>query len=415
MEIRFLGGAGEVGRSGFLIEGSSRILLDYGIKLDHKTEYPEEAGHVDAFVLSHAHLDHSGFAPALYDSSLPMAIGTAPTRDLSELLIEDSIKINRLQRTGQKFVKRELRAFLNSYVPCGYNDRVDVGEYAVTLHNAGHISGSAITSVEGRKGRVLAYTGDFKPVPQLLHHGADLVKCDILITESTYALKDHPDREELRKKFTADVKDVIDSNGVALIPVFAVGRAQEMLAMLEEEGLAGRAYIDGMAKSATEIVMDYHSFIDNPGLLQKAMDNVNWIRTPRDRQRALAGGTIIVTTAGMLNGGPVLNYLTRLNRNSRIFLTGYQAEGTNGRNLMEGRPLEIDDRTIKVKTPFSSYDFSAHAGRSDLYDYIRRADPETVICVHGERESSKSMAEELKLEGFDARAPMIGERISLDF
>ena len=242
-----------------------------------------------------------------------------------------------------------------------------------------------------------------------------MVKCDILITESTYAMKDHPDRNELRTKFTDQVRDVLDSNGIALIPVFAVGRAQEMLALLQEEGLAGKAYIDGMAKSATEIVMDYHWFIDNPELLQKAMSSVNWIRTPRDRQHALEGGTIILTTAGMLNGGPVLNYITRLNRNSRIFLTGYQAEGTNGRNLMENRPLEIDGRNVRVKTPFSFYDFSAHAGRSDLYDYIRKADPETVICVHGDNDSTEKMSEELKLEGFDAHAPKIGERISLDF
>ncbi len=415
LNIRFLGGAGEVGRSGFLLEGSKRILLDYGIKLDHKTEYPLEPGNVDAFILSHAHLDHSGYSPALYGSSFPAAIGTAPTRDLSELLIEDSLKINKLQKTGQKFFKRELRALLNNYGAYRYGDRVDVGEFAVSLHDAGHISGSAMTLIENRKGRKLLYTGDFKPTPQTLHRGAEAVKSDILITESTYAMQDHPDREALKRKFVDNVREVLDSNGIALIPVFAVGRSQEILAILEEEGLAERAFIDGMAKAATEIAMDYYWFIDRPELLQKAMSSVRWIGNQQDRQRALQGGTIILTTAGMLNGGPVLNYITKLNRNSRIFLTGYQVERTNGRNLMEGRPLEIDNRSVRIKTPWSFYDFSAHAGRSDLYDYIRKSEPETVICVHGDRDNSSRMSEELKLEGFDAIAPRIGDKISIDF
>ena len=415
LDIRFLGGAGEVGRSGFLLEGSKNILLDYGIKLDRKTEYPEQADRVDAVVISHAHLDHSGYTPTLYNSAFPAAFGTLPTRDLSELLINDSIKINRLQKTGQRFVKRELRELVNNYIPCNYRNPVEFGEYSVTLHDAGHISGSAITEIEDRKGRVLAYTGDFKPEPQTLHHGAELVKCDVLITESTYAMKDHPDRTQLRRKFIDHVKDVMDSNGVALVPVFAVGRAQEMLAMLQEEGLADRVFLDGMAKAATEIVMDYHGFVDNPQVLQKAMSNARWIQTPRDRSHALGGGTIILTTAGMLNGGPVLNYITKLNRNSHIFLTGYQAEGTNGRNLIEGRPLEIDEGTVRIKTPFSFYDFSAHAGRTDLFNYIRKAEPETVICVHGDKDNSEKMSEELKLEGFDAHAPKIGERMSIEF
>ncbi len=415
MNIRFLGGAGEVGRSGFLIEGSKNILLDYGIKLDHKTEYPAEPGRVDAFVLSHAHLDHSGYSPALYDASFPVAIGTAPTRDLSELLIEDSIKINRLQKGPQKFFKRELKSFLNSYVPYKYGDTAEVGEYSITLRNAGHITGSALSVIEGRNGKKLMYTGDFKPTPQVLHRGADTVKCDILITESTYATKDHPDRDVLRKQFIDDVKAVLDADGIALLPVFAVGRAQEMLAMLQEEGLAGKAFIDGMAKAATEIVMNYHAFIDNPDTLAKAIRNVGWVDNPRSRQRALTGGSIILTTAGMLTGGPVLNYITRLNKNSKIFLTGYQVERTNGRNLMEGKPLEIDNRSVRIKTPFAFYDFSAHAGRSDLFEYIRKAGPETVICVHGDHENSRTMAEELKLEGFDAHAPRIGDRLQLDF
>ncbi len=415
MDIRFLGGAGEVGRAGILLEGTKRILLDYGIKLDHKTEYPLPAGKVDAFVLSHAHLDHSGYAPALYNTGFPMAIGTAPTRDLTELLIEDSIKINRIQRTGQHFFKRELKSFLNNYVAAKFSDSIDVGEYTVTLRDAGHISGSALSLIENNKGRKLMYTGDFKLSPQLLQHGADMVESNILITESTYAIDEHPDRDELVKKLASDIREVIGSGGIALLPAFAVGRAQEILAILEKEGLADRAYIDGMARAATEIVMRYPHEIDDSDLLGRAIGNVGWIDNNNDRKKAMRGGSIIVTTAGMLTGGPVLNYITRLNRNSKIFLTGYQVEGTNGRNLVEHKPLVIDGKHVRIQTPFEFYDFSAHCGKSDLYKYIRETNPETVICVHGDRDNSKNLAENLRLEGFEAHAPQIGEKIEVDF
>ncbi len=415
MDIRFLGGAGEVGRAGILLEGSKRLLFDYGIKLDHKTEYPLPAGKVDAIMLSHAHLDHSGYVPFLYNNGFPVAIGTAPTRDLSELLIEDSIKINRIQRTGQHFFRRELKSFLNNYIPRKFSEPMDFGEYTITLRDAGHISGSALTHIENKAGRTLMYTGDFKLSPQLLQHGADLVESDILITESTYAVKDHPDREDLLKKFTSDIKETIGAGGIALLPVFAVGRAQEMIAVLEKEGLADAAFIDGMARAATEIVMRYPHEIDDSELLGRAMGSVGWIDNNNDRKKALRGGSIIVTTAGMLTGGPVLNYITRLNRNSKIFITGYQVEGTNGRNLIDNKPLTIDGKHVRIHTPFDFYDFSAHAGKSDLYEYIRKTKPETIICVHGDNENSKNLADSLRMEGFEAYSPQVGDKIEVDF
>ncbi len=415
LNLKFLGGAGEVGRAGILLDGRKRILLDYGIKLDHKTEYPHPAGKVDAFILSHAHLDHSGYAPTLYNAAFPVAHGTAPTRELSELLIEDSIKINRSQRSGQHFFRRELKSFLNKYVSHGFGTEFPIGEYKVSLHDAGHISGSAITVIENPEGRRLMYTGDFKSEHQLLQHGAEDVKCDILITEATYALREHPDREELVAKFVHGVQEVIGAGGVVLLPVFAVGRAQEMLALLESNGLAEIAYIDGMARAATEIVMRHPKFIDNSDLLRSAIGSVGWVDSQKDRGKALAGGSIILTTAGMLSGGPVLNYIMKLPAASKIFLTGYQAERTNGRKLMEGNPLEIDGRRVRISTPWEFYDFSAHAGKSDLYNYIKRSDPETVICVHGDSESASSLADGLRLEGFDAHAPKIGDSISVEF
>lgn len=416
LEIQFLGGAKEVGRSGILLRGEKNILLDYGVKIETKIEYPMAAGRVDAFVLSHAHLDHCGFSPSLYHYGAPVAFGTEPTMKLAKLLIEDSIEVNKKKHMHPRFRKSELRTFLNSYVPYSYNSQIDFGNYSISLHDAGHISGSSITRIEDqRTGKRIVYTGDFKLSPQMLHSGAEIVESDVLIIESTYAIKEHPDRENLIKLFVENIRKVVDNKGIALIPVFAVGRSQEVVAILEKNKLTNYTYLDGMAREATSIALQNPEFMENAELLKDGMARVTTLKKPKERDEALQGGSIIVTTAGMLNGGPALNYIKRLNNRSMIFLTGYQAEGTNGRRLLDNKPLIIDEEKFFVKTPFSFYDLSAHAGQSDLYEYVKRSDPETVICVHGDDESTIAFSDQLAMEGFNAYAPKMGEKIKLDF
>ncbi|MGC8776448.1 MAG: MBL fold metallo-hydrolase [Candidatus Micrarchaeia archaeon] len=416
MEIQFLGGASEVGRSAILLKDNKRILLDYGIKIDDKTEYPMQAGNVDIAILSHAHLDHSGFFPALFYGNYPTTIATRPTIELSELLIKDSMKISRRQHMKQSYFKKQLNTFISKSIKYEYGIPTENNGYYITLYDAGHISGSAITLIEkSQTGKRLVYTGDFKIEPQILQGSADIVESDILIIESTYANKDHPDRSELIKKFINEIKEVLDNNGTALVPSFAVGRAQEILAILYMNKLIDYTYIDGMAKAASEIVINYPEFTRNKDILLGALKNVHWIGMHTGRSEPLERPSIIVTTAGMLNGGPALDYITKLNKNSKIFLTGYQVEGTNGRRLMEGRPIKINGRKFKVETPYEFFDFSAHAGKVDLYEYVRRSNPEVVICVHGDSENTKLFAETLKMEGFEAYAPKVGSRLNLNF
>ena len=414
--MRFLGGAGEVGRSAFVIEDKKNILLDCGIKVESNTEYPLEIGAVDACILSHAHLDHSGFLPSIYREARPPTFTTQPTMELVELLIEDAMKIAKRRHEKPAYSGADFREMMARYVPCEYGFENEFDDYVITLRDAGHIPGSAVSSVENmRSGRTLAYTGDFKLEEQTLQKGADPVKCDILVMESTYGSGDHPDRDKLISSFIEDVKSVIDNGGTALVPVFAVGRSQEVLAVLEQHGLAERTYLDGMAKAATEITLVHKRFLKNGKLLADGVNKASIVTMYRARRRAVMGGKIILTTSGMLTGGPVLNYITQLNRNSKVFLTGFQVEGTNGRRLLDGKPLVIDGKKFTVRNEVGFYDFSAHAGRSDLHKYAKMCSPEEIVLVHGSSENISAAAESLAMEGFKVHTPKVGDTIDFEF
>jgi putative mRNA 3-end processing factor len=395
-----------------MLDAGKRLLFDYGIKLDHKTEYPIEAQKVDAAVLSHAHLDHSGFLPSLYNKMFPPVMGTAPTLELSLLLLEDSMAIAKKQHMQEHFHKRQLKSYENRFVSMGYHTSTSLADFNIELFDAGHISGSTITRVE-KSGYRIVYTGDFKLAEQRLHKGAEVVKSDVLITESTYATRTHPDMRELSDNFIEKIKEVLDNGGTALIPVFAVGRSQEILTILYEHGLAGRTYLDGMARSATAIVQKHPEFIANSELLARAVSETMQIGEHGGREGALSEPSVIVTTAGMLNGGPVLDYITKLNKSSYIFLTGYQVDGTNGRMLLDEGQIIVHGLPRKITTPVSYYDFSAHADKNDLHEYIKMSEPQTVVCVHGSEESATQLAESLKLDGYEAYAPKNGDVIEI--
>lgn len=417
MFLKFFGGAQEVGRSSILLRGESTLLLDFGVKLGSKIEYPTSVPNVDAFILSHAHLDHSGFAPALYNEMLIPAFGTEPTLRLSELLLEDSLKIAKKEHMTQHFHKRQIDSFRRRYTSMEYGNLFELGGFGVELLDAGHISGSAITAIEAKsaKGsRRIVYTGDFKLDPQYLHKGAAVAKSDVLVTESTYATREHPDRETLFRELAEEIKRTLEGGGTALLPVFAVGRAQEVLAFLYKSGLVQHTYLDGMARAATSVVLKHPEFISNHDTLAKALGKATVIKDRDDREDALDEPSILLTTAGMLNGGPVLDYITKLRPNSKIFLTGYQVEGTNGRMLMDTGTLLLDKKLTKIETPVSYYDLSAHAGRSELHEYIKKSGPSTVVCVHGDQKNAVALAESLKLEGYEAYAPKIGDTIKFD-
>ncbi len=414
MILKFLGGASEVGRSAFLLKGRQSILLDYGIKLNHGVEYPEHA-EPDLLLLSHAHIDHSGYVPTLYNEGNVPAICTEATAALSELLLNDSIKVARKEHLPQRFHKRQVASFLHRYTGVEYNSETQFGDFAVSMHDAGHICGSAITLMEGFGGNCdrIVYTGDFKLGGQMMHAGAEVVKGDVLITESTYATREHPERDSTMEKLVENVKSVLDTHGNVLLPVFAVGRSQELLALMKKHNLAQYVYLDGMARAATGIVMKHKKDIRNSQLLDGALRDCTVVEGREDREEALSMPSIIMTTAGMLSGGPVLDYISRLRKNSEILITGYQVEGSNGRMLMDSNCVVIDGEKRRIANPVRHYDLSAHAGKEELHEYAKRCGPRKIICVHGDEGNAAQLAEDFKLEGFDAYAPKINDEIDL--
>jgi putative mRNA 3-end processing factor len=417
MQLRFLGGAQEVGRSAIMLKDDRTIMLDFGIKIDHKIEYPITIPKMDALIISHAHLDHTGFSAAIYNEMQMPTFGTMPTMHLSNLLLEDALNIAKKEHKRALFHKRQIHSLLSKYIALDYHTKAHLGGFDMELFDAGHISGSSITLVEkahAKGNKRVVYTGDFKLQEQTLHSGAEVVKSDVLIMESTYATREHPDRKKTIKAMVDKIKETLDNGGNALLPVFAVGRSQEVLSILYENGLTPSTFIDGMARKATQIVMNQPRFIRNKDVLANAIKETTWIEERGARKEALNGPSIIVTTAGMLNGGPVLDYITKLNKNSHIFLSGYQVEGTNGRTLMDHGYIMLDEEKRKINTPVSFYDLSAHADKKDLHEYAKRSAPNTIVCVHGSKENTKALADDLSNEGFTAVAPKVGDSINID-
>ena len=420
VKISFLGGAKEVGRSSYLVDIGEKFLLDHGVKLGPiKTEYPSVVRtNLNAVILSHAHLDHSGNLPHLFDYMRSLVFMTPPTLDLSRLLWFDSIKIADREGKPPKFTKKEVDRLERFVFPTNYNRRLQLTEnVAMEFFDAGHIMGAAMTKLEF-KDRVLVYTGDFKAEETRLFQAADLKsvgKVDYLIMECCYGDRDHTPRKEEEKRFVEKVREIMENGGVALIPAFAIGRSQELVEILYEYKIEP-VFFDGMGQKAARIMFNFPEYLKNKKYLQKALDNAFWVENRKMRKEALKQPSAIVTTAGMLTGGTVYEYLPKLykDKNSGILLTGYQVEDTPGRILLEHKRIKLNGSDVKVSCQVERFDFSAHAGRSGLIKAVKTFQPEKIVLVHGEEEVMEVFAAYLREEeGFEVYTPKNGETVVL--
>ncbi len=408
MKIRFLGGGREVGRSAILVDD---ILLDYGMKPCDPPLYPFNGLCPSSVIVSHAHLDHSGVVANLMDLK-PKVFMTPVTRDLSLLLAHDTLKISKRQGIFP-FEVEDVQILMQRVQPVTYLDDCRVDGYSARLFDAGHIPGSASIYLDGEKR--LLYTGDINTLNTRLLNGADTnyLDVDVLIIESTYFGKIHPDRKELERQFVESVIQTLDDGGSAILPCFAIGRTQEILMILDAYGLS--PYVDGMGVDVQQIFERHPSYLRDIDELQDALDNAKVVE-PEHRSSILKEPSIIVTTAGMLNGGPVLYYLGKVHDDprSKVLLTGYQVEGTNGWNALERGCVEIDGETIPLNLQVEYYDFSAHADDVGLKDIVKRCkNAEIVFTVHGD--NTEDFAQWIRENcNCDAIAPKNGDEIILD-
>lgn len=419
IKIKLLGAAMEVGRAGILVTVDDKnILLDYGVSL--AGEEPGFPLHVkprilDAVAVSHAHLDHSGATPLLYISANPPLLTTALTATLSELLINDFLKLSKYY---VPYESTELEIMKENMVYIDYDKSYEVGDVTIRFYDAGHIPGSAIIEIESSTTRIV-YTGDFNLESSCLLNGADIrpVKnADILIMESTYAEYDHPPREDNEKKFIESLYEVLEYKGTVLIPSFAVGRAQEILCVLAKYDFDYPIYIDGMAKLAGEIIAENSYLLRNPRMFEKALGMARKVKGWNMRKRIIEEPAVIISPAGMLKGGPSVFYMEKIMERpeNAVFFVSYLIPESPGRQVIETGIFSSPTKKGKVKARIEWFDFSAHSGRSQLIETVRSTKKDVnLLIIHGREEPELKLAKIAEEMGKQAYIPKLGEEILL--
>jgi hypothetical protein len=447
LRVTTLGGCREVGRNSFMLSTpETRILIDCGVSVGSEgTPYlyvPDvlPISDLNAVVITHAHLDHSGLVPLLfkfgYDGPVYM---TQPTRDLMALLLLDYLEVSARDGKRIPYESSYIRDAIRHTIPLKYGDVTDIApDVKLTLYNAGHILGSSIAYFHAGKGLYnVAFTGDIKYERTFLFDPAfnGFSRLEALVMEATYGgMNDmQPSRKEAEQNLKEVIEQTIEKGGKVLIPAFAVGRSQEVMIALEGLQLEVPVYLDGMIWEATAVHSAYPEYL-NKNLKNSIFQGENpflsdifvQVDDAEKRREVIEENepSIILSTSGMLNGGPVLEYLKGLAsdaRNTLVFV-GYQAEGTLGRRIQKGwNEMQFSHEgrleTIKVAMDISTIDgFSGHSDRNQLVEFVRRIRPlpSRVLCMHGDNSKCMALASGIhKKLGIETAAPMNLETIRL--
>jgi uncharacterized protein len=446
-----LGGYREVGRSAHLLTTqNSKVLIDCGIDPgSDRTPYfnaPEllPLDSLDAVVVTHAHLDHCGLVPVLlkYGYKGPIYC-TAPSRDLMTLMLLDAIKVVNQEARRGLYDSSHVRELVTRTIPLRWGETTDIApDIRLTLHNAGHILGSSICHFHlGEGDHNLAYSGDIKFERSWLFNPATnrFPRLETLVLESTYGgYRDvQPSRQQATEEFSALVTKILSRGGKLVVPVFAVGRSQEVMLVLEEKMREGKiprvpVYLDGMIFEATAIHTAYPEFLnsqlrtqifqqgDNPFLsdIFRRVDSSQMRSGIVDSKEPC----IILATSGMMSGGPVMEYFRAWapeEKNGLLFV-GYQAEGTFGKRLQRGmsEATFLDgsrQASVPVKLEIATIEgFSGHSDRVQLMNYVASLDPrpQRIILNHGEESKIIDLASSLhKRFNVESRAPFNLEAI----
>ncbi len=446
VRLTALGGYRAVGRSCTLVQTRrSNILLDCGVDVANNQgpmlEAPEfDLKKLDAIVLSHAHLDHCGWIPYLYDQDFKGPIYcTAPTRDLMTLLCLDYIDV--CQKNGRDtYPKKAVEKVVKHSITLDFGEVSDItNDIRLTFQPAGHLLGSSLVHLHIGEGlHNILYTGDLKFGPSRLFDPAytDFNRAETIIIESTYgAAKDNlPTRREAEDKLLHAIDMTVQQGGKVLIPSFAVGRAQEIMAILAANEFQYPVWIEGMVWDATAIHTAYPEHLNhymqrdifhrgkNPFLYEKFRRVA-----PKERNGIIDNSEagVVIATSGMLIGGPAIEYLKGLatGKKNTLLFVGYQGEGTPGRRIQKGWheiPLFANGKTTTLRIEMNVDTVSGltgHSDRSQLMSFLHkiRARPDRIIVAHGEAskclEFSRDIYRSFRTE---AIAPKVLESVRLN-
>ena len=421
MNVKVLGAANEVGRSGFLVDcNGTNLLLDYGVMFGRRGTPPSYPLHVkpkdiDAIIITHAHLDHSGNVPSLFVSGNTDVFATPPTFDLSKLLIEDMLKI---EKNSHPFDLPELNNMMRNAKEVGFKQKITKGNASFELRESGHVIGGSTVIVESENKRMF-YTGDIKTNGSRMLREADfdIGEIDLLITESTYSQTEQKPRRESEKELIEFANEVMDRKGTLFIPSFSVERSQEMACILKNANFKHKIIMDGMALKVNDIMFRHPEYLRDPKVFADAINDAIAVREHSERKRAMEEPCVVISPAGMLVGGNAVYYLQQLAFDDKngIALVSYQGEGTPGRKLLDTGKVSTRGKEMNVRAEVKQFEFSGHADRNELFEMIKRikGNPR-VLTVHGDSESCSTFANEIHERfGLDAYAPKVNETITI--
>ena len=422
MEIKVLGAAGEVGRSAFQVNcDGTNFLLDYGVMFGKPRGAPPtyplhvKPRDIDSVIITHAHLDHSGCVPSLFVSGNCNVYGTAPTFDLSKLLIQDMIKI---EKNAHSFGVPEIDNMMQKAKTVGFKEKIIRGNASFELRSSGHVIGGSTVLVESNN-KKLFYTGDINLRGSRLLPPADLDigEVDMVITESTYSQQNQMPRKDSEKGLIDFANEIMDRKGTLFIPSFSVERSQEVASVLINAGFNHKIIMDGMALKVNEVLLRYPEYLRNPEIFKDVIDRVVAVRDHNERKKALNEPCVVISPAGMLVGGNAVYYLQELSFNDKngIALVSYQGEGTPGKKLLDTGKVQTRGKDLNVKAEVKQFQFSGHADRDSLFEMIKnlKGNPK-IMTVHGDDTSCTRFAEEIHEKfGFEAQAAKLDQKITI--